>query len=40
VTDIVWDGNDDRGRRVPNGVYFADLQVDGGVFERRIVLVR
>jgi hypothetical protein len=35
-----WDGSDRDGRRVPGGIYFARLLVDGRVFaERRMVVL-
>ena len=37
--EIVWDGTDSRGRRVP-GVYVARLTVDGRAIDHRILLLR
>jgi flagellar hook assembly protein FlgD len=34
-----WDGLDDSGRAVPEGVYFAHLRFDHGVQTRRITLL-
>ena len=35
-----WDGNDDAGRRVPTGVYFARLATEDGVATGKIVVSR
>jgi len=35
-----WDGRDDRGRRVGSGVYFYELEANGRVFRRKMVLVK
>ena len=35
-----WDGRDDEGRPLPNGVYFAHLRLDQGVETRRIALLQ
>jgi flagellar hook assembly protein FlgD len=35
-----WDGNDDAGRRVPTGVYFARLATEAGVATGKIVVSR
>ena len=36
-----WDGRDANGNRVPSGVYFVRLNLDGGgVHTRRVVLVK
>jgi hypothetical protein len=37
---IDWDGRDDRGRQVPSGIYWYELQVDGRRESRRLVMVR
>lgn len=37
---LVWDGRDDRGRDVPNGVYLARLHADGRDDARRVVMAR
>lgn len=37
---VTWDGRDDAGRRVANGVYFAGLQTADGQATRRIARVR
>ena len=34
-----WDGNDEAGRRVPTGVYFARLVTEDGVATQKVVLV-
>lgn len=36
----VWNGRDDRGRAVPSGVYFVRLVADGGVWTRKVMLLR
>jgi FlgD Ig-like domain/IPT/TIG domain len=36
--DYVWDGADDRGRRVARGLYFARLDAPGASLSRRLVL--
>lgn len=35
-----WDGRDEGGRAVPEGVYFASLRLAGGTQTRRLVLLR
>ena len=35
-----WDGRDDAGRAMPQGLYFAHLRLDQGVQTRRIALLR
>jgi hypothetical protein len=35
---VTWDGTDDRGVRVPKGIYFGSLRSDSGSETRRIVL--
>ena len=35
-----WDGRDDAGRALPEGIYFAHLSLDDGVQTRRITLLR
>jgi hypothetical protein len=35
-----WHGTDEAGRRLPAGVYVYRLEVEGGVFERKMVLLR
>ena len=35
-----WDGRDDAGRALPEGIYFAHLRLDHGVQTRRITLLR
>jgi hypothetical protein len=37
---ICWDGRDDQGRDVPNGVYFFRLTINGASRTRRLVLER
>jgi len=37
---VVWDGLDDRGRRVVSGVYEARLRVDGSIWTRRVTLLK
>jgi hypothetical protein len=39
-TMIPWDGQSGDGRRVPPGVYFADVTVDGDRQPRRLVMLR
>jgi hypothetical protein len=36
----LWSGRDDRGRRVPSGVYFLRLEAEGASGTRKVVLVR
>lgn len=38
--DVVWTGLDATGRRVPGGVYFSELEVDGVRESRRMVQLR
>jgi len=38
--EIAWDGRDDSGRRVANGVCFVRLDVDGRSYARKVLLVR
>jgi flagellar hook assembly protein FlgD len=40
VYSIRWDGADDRGRLVPNGVYFYRLDVPGLSQTRKAVVMR
>jgi hypothetical protein len=35
-----WDGRDDAGRTMPEGIYFARLRLDDGIQTRRITLLR
>jgi hypothetical protein len=35
-----WDGRDDAGRTLPEGIYFARLRLEGGTQTRRIALLR
>ena len=37
---IVWDGRDDRGNRVPSGVYFYSLQMEKKSFLRKMLLIK
>jgi hypothetical protein len=37
--ELLWDGTDSRGRRVP-GVYIARLTVNGGTLDHRVLLLR
>ena len=37
---VKWDGRDDRGRRLPNGIYFISLQTKAGHFSHKICLLR
>jgi hypothetical protein len=37
---IVWDGRDDAGRAVPNGIYFLRCEVEGRTLTRRIAALR
>jgi hypothetical protein len=37
--DIPWDGRDDRGRRLPAGIYFCRLDTDGAARSTRVVIV-
>ena len=39
-TTARWDGRDEAGREVPNGVYFARLRMAGGTQVRRLVVAR
>ena len=38
--EVVWDGRDERGRRVAPGVYFAGLRTEAGEMRRTVTLVR
>jgi hypothetical protein len=38
--EVSWDGRDDRGGRLPAGVYFAHLEVHGDTRVRKLVLIR
>src|SRR5262245_59994564 len=40
MNDVLWDGNDDRGRAVSAGIYLYRLDVDEASFTRRMSLVR
>jgi flagellar hook assembly protein FlgD len=35
-----WDRTDDRGQRVPGGVYFAQLRVAGRMMQRKVVMLK
>jgi hypothetical protein len=37
---VVWDGTDDRGRHLPNGVYFVNLECDGRAEMSKVILVK
>jgi len=37
---VVWEGDDDRGSRVPAGLYFARLDVAGRSISRRLAVIR
>ena len=37
---VTWDGKDDSGNSVPNGVYFARVKSDSGESQARIVRVQ
>ena len=37
---VVWDGTDDRGRRLPSGIYLYRLSVDGQVRQRKMLMAR
>ncbi|MBE0432015.1 hypothetical protein IBX73_00965 [candidate division WOR-3 bacterium] len=37
---VVWDGTDDRGRHLPNGVYFVNLEYAGKVEKTKVILVK
>ena len=39
VYQVLWDGRDANGRRVPSGVYFSRLRVAGENFTRKLVLL-
>lgn len=38
--EVVWDGADDRGRRVASGVYFAHFEAGAAVQTHRLVLLK
>jgi flagellar hook assembly protein FlgD len=40
ATHITWNGEDDHGRRVPAGVYFARLESAAGSRTRRVICTR
>jgi flagellar hook assembly protein FlgD len=40
LNEVVWDGTDDRGRRLGPGVYFSDLDVAGTHHSSRLVWVK
>jgi len=37
---LVWYGEDEKGRKVPNGVYFANFEADGFTTTKKLVLLR
>jgi len=37
---VSWDGRDESGRAVGNGIYFCRLEAAGASFTRRMALVR
>jgi flagellar hook assembly protein FlgD len=37
---VMWDGTDDRGRRVGSGVYFAEARTAGQVKVQKMALVK
>jgi len=39
-TDVIWDGSDDIGRRVPAGVYFVRFEVSGEKKTEKAILLR
>lgn len=38
--DIVWDGTDEKGKKVPSGVYFYKLSCDGYYVAKKMLLIR
>ncbi|MCC7144729.1 MAG: hypothetical protein IT349_21720, partial [Candidatus Eisenbacteria bacterium] len=40
VHQVVWDGRDDAGRRLPSGTYFCRLTVEGKALKRQVQLIR
>jgi hypothetical protein len=40
VHTFQWQGNDERGKRVASGMYFARLEADGQTYTKKIVLLR
>jgi len=40
LKEVIWDGRDNRGRRVASGVYFCKLEVAGFAQTRKITIVR
>ncbi len=38
--ELIWEGRDERGRRLGSGVYFARLAVDGRVLGRSMILLK
>jgi flagellar hook assembly protein FlgD len=38
--DVLWTGQDSRGRQVPSGVYFVGLRTTRDLLARRVVLTK
>ena len=37
---IVWNGMDDKGKRVSNGIYFCKLEMKRDVYIKKIVIIK
>ena len=37
---VVWDGTDEKGNKVPSGVYFYKLSCDGYYVAKKMLLIR
>ena len=40
MTTLWWDGRDERGARVPSGVYFVRMEHAGRSYEKKLIVVR
>jgi hypothetical protein len=37
--EVAWDGRDERGHRLPSGIYFCRLETMRGLLTRKVTLV-
>lgn len=39
-TSLIWDGTDDHGRKLPNGIYLAEVKIGNSTIQEKIIIVR